>query len=46
MTPGRLWLFLSLCTALLVHIPGYAEGPAVAVAAEVKAELPDRKSVV
>jgi len=45
MTRGRLWLFLSLCTALLVHIPGYAEGPTVAVAAEVKAELPDARAL-
>jgi hypothetical protein len=45
MTPNRLWLFLALCTALLVHIPGYAEGPTVAIAAEVKAELPEARTV-
>ncbi len=45
MTSNRLWFVLSLCIASLVHLPGHAEAPSIAVAAEVKAELPEARPV-
>ena len=45
MTSTRLWFFLSLCAALLAHPPIHAEANPVAIAAEVKAELPEARAL-
>lgn len=45
MTPNRFGFFLSLCAAGLMHLSVHAEGPPIAVAAEVRAELPEARPV-
>jgi len=45
MTTTRLWFFLSLCAALLAHQPSHAQATSIAVAAEVKAELPEARTL-